>query len=165
MLLGITLLLCCQQLISNSLTHAACCHALRSMRLALLSPHLCDLQAVYPCHPALHGANGMSKGSCAGCLQNVCVLQDCVHFDFGDGTCPFGSSCFYRHAYRNGRLEVSVLYTVGCILLSRSHSCFMLLRGPQYGRAGHSLVSILGLFLPGVTSAKQPALGQSWSCH
>lgn len=33
-------------------------------------------------------------------------MQDCAHFDFGDGTCPFGTSCFYRHAYRDGRLEV-----------------------------------------------------------
>jgi hypothetical protein len=32
---------------------------------------------------------------------------DCRHFAFGDGTCPFGSSCFYRHAYRDGSLEVS----------------------------------------------------------
>lgn len=37
------------------------------------------------------------------------LLQDCAHFDFGDGTCPFGTSCFYRHAYRDGRLEVNLL--------------------------------------------------------
>ncbi|KAL1811637.1 hypothetical protein ACET3Z_021702 [Daucus carota] len=30
---------------------------------------------------------------------------DCRHFDFGDGSCPFGTSCFYKHAYRDGRLE------------------------------------------------------------
>ncbi|XP_074343802.1 putative RING-type E3 ubiquitin transferase C3H69 [Apium graveolens] len=29
----------------------------------------------------------------------------CRHFDFGDGSCPFGTSCFYKHAYRDGRLE------------------------------------------------------------
>jgi E3 ubiquitin-protein ligase makorin len=32
--------------------------------------------------------------------------KDCVHFAFGVGSCPFGTSCFYRHAYRDGRLEV-----------------------------------------------------------
>lgn len=32
-----------------------------------------------------------------------------MHFDFGDGQCPFGTSCFYRHAYRDGRLEVRLL--------------------------------------------------------
>ncbi|XP_008808204.1 E3 ubiquitin-protein ligase makorin isoform X2 [Phoenix dactylifera] len=34
---------------------------------------------------------------------------DCKYFDFGNGTCPFGTSCFYRHAYRDGRLEEVVL--------------------------------------------------------
>ncbi|KAJ6852235.1 E3 ubiquitin-protein ligase makorin [Iris pallida] len=34
---------------------------------------------------------------------------DCRHFDFGNGTCPFGTSCFYRHAYRDGSLEEVVL--------------------------------------------------------
>lgn len=34
---------------------------------------------------------------------------DCKHFDFGNGTCPFGTSCFYKHAYRDGRLEEVVL--------------------------------------------------------
>lgn len=38
--------------------------------------------------------------------------KDCAHFDFGDGTCPFGTSCFYRHAYRDGRLEVRSLVTL-----------------------------------------------------
>ena len=23
--------------------------------------------------------------------------KDCMHFRFGEGTCPFGTSCFYRH--------------------------------------------------------------------
>ncbi len=31
---------------------------------------------------------------------------DCRHFDFGEGRCPFGTSCFYKHAYRDGSLEV-----------------------------------------------------------
>ncbi|KAJ8573555.1 hypothetical protein K7X08_010066 [Anisodus acutangulus] len=34
---------------------------------------------------------------------------DCKHFDFGNGTCPFGASCFYKHQYRDGRLEEVVL--------------------------------------------------------
>lgn len=27
----------------------------------------------------------------------------CRHFNYGDGECPFGSSCFYDHTYRNGQ--------------------------------------------------------------
>ncbi|KAK4787721.1 hypothetical protein SAY86_011554 [Trapa natans] len=34
---------------------------------------------------------------------------DCKHFDFGNGSCPFGTSCFYKHAYRDGRMEEVVL--------------------------------------------------------
>uniref|UniRef100_A0A0A8XWY0 RING-type E3 ubiquitin transferase n=1 Tax=Arundo donax TaxID=35708 RepID=A0A0A8XWY0_ARUDO len=35
---------------------------------------------------------------------------DCKYFDFGKGTCPFGSICFYKHAYRDGRLEEVALH-------------------------------------------------------
>ncbi|XP_019230297.1 PREDICTED: E3 ubiquitin-protein ligase makorin-like isoform X2 [Nicotiana attenuata] len=38
---------------------------------------------------------------------------DCKHFDFGNGTCPFGASCFYKHQYRDGRLEEVVLRHLG----------------------------------------------------
>ncbi|KAK4414447.1 putative RING-type E3 ubiquitin transferase C3H69 [Sesamum alatum] len=38
---------------------------------------------------------------------------DCKHFDFGSGTCPFGTSCFYKHAYRDGRPEEVVLRHLG----------------------------------------------------
>ncbi|XP_071690046.1 putative RING-type E3 ubiquitin transferase C3H69 isoform X2 [Rutidosis leptorrhynchoides] len=38
---------------------------------------------------------------------------DCRHFDFGNGVCPFGTSCFYKHAYRDGRLEEVVLRHLG----------------------------------------------------
>lgn len=38
---------------------------------------------------------------------------DCKHFDFGDGNCPFGTSCFYKHAYRDGRLEEVALRHLG----------------------------------------------------
>jgi E3 ubiquitin-protein ligase makorin len=27
------------------------------------------------------------------------------HFSEGEGTCPFGTSCFYRHVYPDGREE------------------------------------------------------------
>ncbi|XP_062115331.1 putative RING-type E3 ubiquitin transferase C3H69 isoform X2 [Humulus lupulus] len=38
---------------------------------------------------------------------------DCKHFDFGNGNCPFGTSCFYKHAYRDGRLEEVALRHLG----------------------------------------------------
>ncbi|XP_068345026.1 putative RING-type E3 ubiquitin transferase C3H69 isoform X2 [Pyrus communis] len=38
---------------------------------------------------------------------------DCKHFDFGNGNCPFGTSCFYKHAYQDGRLEEVALRHLG----------------------------------------------------
>ncbi|KAI4383906.1 hypothetical protein MLD38_009695 [Melastoma candidum] len=38
---------------------------------------------------------------------------DCKHFNFGNGNCPFGTSCFYKHAYRDGQLEEVVLRHLG----------------------------------------------------
>jgi len=36
-----------------------------------------------------------------------------MHFNFGQGTCPFGSSCFYAHVYADGTLaEAPRLRTV-----------------------------------------------------
>ena len=29
----------------------------------------------------------------------------CKYFDQGEGECPFGSSCFYKHAFRDGSLD------------------------------------------------------------
>ena len=38
---------------------------------------------------------------------------DCKHFAFGDATCPFGVSCFYRHQYRDGNFEEVTLRKLG----------------------------------------------------
>lgn len=35
----------------------------------------------------------------------------CKHFDQGRGTCPFGTSCFYRHAYQDGTIEEATIRT------------------------------------------------------
>jgi E3 ubiquitin-protein ligase makorin len=37
-----------------------------------------------------------------GYLRRLRTLP-CKHFDFGAGTCPFGSSCFYAHVDKQGR--------------------------------------------------------------
>jgi len=31
--------------------------------------------------------------------------KDCRHFNFGEGECPFSTSCFYRHQYADGTLQ------------------------------------------------------------
>ena len=49
------------------------------------------------------------KESIRGAYKNKLASIDCRNFDFGAGTCPFSTSCMYRHAYRNGQLEVQSL--------------------------------------------------------
>jgi len=34
--------------------------------------------------------------------QSYVSTRDCRSFNFGSGLCPFGTSCFYRHAYPDG---------------------------------------------------------------
>ena len=36
-----------------------------------------------------------------------CKGIHCAHFQRGDATCPFGTSCFYRHELRDGTLVES----------------------------------------------------------
>ncbi|KAG0600359.1 hypothetical protein M758_11G027200 [Ceratodon purpureus] len=38
---------------------------------------------------------------------------DCRHFDLGNGVCPFGTSCFYKHAFKDGTLEEVKLRHLG----------------------------------------------------
>lgn len=38
---------------------------------------------------------------------------DCMHYNFGDGQCPFGTSCFYRHVNREGEEEQPSLRWAG----------------------------------------------------
>ncbi|CAK9275586.1 unnamed protein product [Sphagnum jensenii] len=38
---------------------------------------------------------------------------DCKYFDYGNGTCPFGTSCFYKHMFRDGSREEVKLRHLG----------------------------------------------------
>ncbi|KAJ3324520.1 hypothetical protein HDU76_013401 [Blyttiomyces sp. JEL0837] len=37
--------------------------------------------------------------------KNRMALIDCKHYAFGEGTCPFGTSCLYRHIMKDGSRE------------------------------------------------------------
>ncbi|CAN6567326.1 unnamed protein product [Malus baccata var. baccata] len=37
-----------------------------------------------------------------GIIILYCRSIDCKHFDFGNGNCPFGTSCFYKHTVKPG---------------------------------------------------------------
>ncbi|GIL49837.1 hypothetical protein Vafri_6155 [Volvox africanus] len=51
-------------------------------------------------------------GIVAAYKEKLCTI-DCKHFNFGQGTCPFSTSCFYRHMYKDGRMEEPVLRRAG----------------------------------------------------
>ncbi|CAI5499164.1 unnamed protein product [Closterium sp. Naga37s-1] len=54
---------------------------------------------------------------------------DCRYFNYGNGQCPFGTSCFYKHAYRDGRLEEVKLRHLssadGSAVISRDIRCII----------------------------------------
>jgi len=56
------------------------------------------------------------KEAIMGAYKNKLGSIDCRFFDFGSGTCPFSTSCMYRHAYKNGQLEVRpCMYRMPCL--------------------------------------------------
>lgn len=49
-----------------------------------------------------------AKKRIVDCYKTHLASIDCRNFNMGEGKCPFGASCFYRHAYPDGRIEVSL---------------------------------------------------------
>ena len=47
---------------------------------------------------------GPRKAQLAKAYQKALRAIPCKHFNYGEGVCPFGTSCFYAHTDRNGRL-------------------------------------------------------------
>lgn len=86
---------------------AAACAALQALRtcpVCRVSSHFVTPSTRWP-------DSAEEKGAIIGAYKARMADKDCAHFAFGEGSCPFGTSCFYKHAYRDGRLEV------------RAHTC------------------------------------------
>ncbi|KAG2439538.1 hypothetical protein HXX76_004891 [Chlamydomonas incerta] len=80
--------------------------AVRTCPICRTPTHFVTPSLVWPATPE-------EKETIVGAYKNKLGTIDCRHFAFGDGTCPFSTSCFYRHAYRDGRLEEVVLRRAG----------------------------------------------------
>ena len=52
--------------------------------------------------------SAQEKEAILGAYRAKLASIDCRYFDFGEGKCPFSTSCMYRHAYKNGQLEVMI---------------------------------------------------------
>lgn len=50
-------------------------------------------------HVRMHAPAPDEKVGIIARYKNKLGSIDCRHFARGDGSCPFGTSCFYRHAY------------------------------------------------------------------
>lgn len=72
--------------------------ALRTCPICRTPTHLVTPSMVWPSTPE------EKEKIIAGYKAKLAEI-DCKHFSYGEGSCPFGTSCLYRHAYRNGRLE------------------------------------------------------------
>ena len=72
--------------------------ALRTCPICREPTHFITPSTVWPATPE-------EKESIVGGYKAKLGEIDCRHFNYGDGTCPFGTSCMYRHAYKDGRLE------------------------------------------------------------
>jgi E3 ubiquitin-protein ligase makorin len=79
--------------------------ALRTCPVCRAATHFITPSAVWP-------ATAEEKEAvCAGYRAKLASI-DCRHFAAGEGACPFGTSCMYRHAYADGRLEERALRRV-----------------------------------------------------
>jgi hypothetical protein len=38
-------------------------------------------------------------------MTRICSKKECKYFNKGEGTCPFGNKCFYRHALADGTIK------------------------------------------------------------
>lgn len=72
--------------------------ALRTCPICREPTHFITPSTVWPSTPE-------EKESIVAGYKAKLAEIDCRHFNYGDGSCPFGTSCMYRHAYKDGRLE------------------------------------------------------------
>jgi E3 ubiquitin-protein ligase makorin len=72
--------------------------ALRTCPICRTAAHFITPTSVWPATPEEREAIIVGYRTK---LQEI----DCRHFNYGEGACPFGTSCMYRHAYADGRLE------------------------------------------------------------
>jgi len=70
--------------------------AVRTCPVCRITTYVVVPSATWPSTPA-------EKESIIEGYHNRLATIPCKHFDLGQGTCPFGTSCLYRHVYKDGR--------------------------------------------------------------
>lgn len=89
--------------------HCFCLNCLRTWRGQLNVPKeiarscpICRTPSFYIIPSATFVEDYQEKVKLAEEYRKKLMEVPCKYFDYGDGNCPFGSSCFYDHRYKNG---------------------------------------------------------------
>jgi E3 ubiquitin-protein ligase makorin len=72
--------------------------AIRTCPICRTPTHFITPSTIWPSTP-------QEKEAILAGYRSKLASIDCRHFNYGEGTCPFGTSCMYRHMYSDGRLE------------------------------------------------------------
>jgi E3 ubiquitin-protein ligase makorin len=95
-------------------THAFCLDCIRAWRARIDLPKettrgcpVCRTISYYVIACDRFIAEGPRKAAANADFARATRSIPCRHFDYGRGTCPFGSSCFYAHLNFDGTPHVS----------------------------------------------------------
>jgi E3 ubiquitin-protein ligase makorin len=66
---------------------------------------LCRCSSHYVIPSSFVPPDDASKAEIIATYHERLTKIPCRHFNFGAGECPFGTSCFYEHRYRDGSLQ------------------------------------------------------------
>ncbi|XP_024518066.1 E3 ubiquitin-protein ligase makorin [Selaginella moellendorffii] len=74
---------------------------------------ICRVSSHYVIPSVVWYSNTEEKEEIVNGYKNKLSSIDCKYFEYGNSTCPFGTSCFYRHAYGDGTKEEVKLRHLG----------------------------------------------------
>ncbi|KAK9861331.1 hypothetical protein WJX84_010899 [Apatococcus fuscideae] len=103
--------------------HAFCLPCIRGWRShldsgadvdgALRTCPVCRTTSYYVIPSPVWPADQADKERIVGEYKSKLSSIDCRHWNFGENACPFGTSCFYRHVYPDGRPQETRLRKYG----------------------------------------------------
>lgn len=118
--------------------HIFCLECIRKWRQAKQFEHKitrscpeCRVASDFVCPSAFWVETKEEKDKLLGDYRNALGIKDCKYFKKGDGKCPFGNKCFYKHALPNGDLV-----DVGCPKKAR-----------KMHRSNNEIINLLDIYL------------------
>ncbi|KAM7356027.1 makorin 1 [Cochliomyia hominivorax] len=118
--------------------HIFCLECIRKWRQAKQFEHKitrscpeCRVASDFVCPSAFWVETKEEKDKLLGDYRKALVIKDCKYFKKGDGKCPFGNKCFYKHALPNGDLV-----DVGCPKKAR-----------KLHRSNNEVINLLDIYL------------------